>query len=124
MSTRTRIKLLLVGEFEVSGPDPLASARAQLDAFREAVQPASEYGLTLYQATAEDVASIAVDAPTLPPASERWQIRGREMALLIHRLAPFHDVDALALLQGAVEEGWVTETQVNIGTRAAGCNNG
>ena len=58
MSKRTRVRLLLVGEFEVNGPDPLANALAQLDAFREAVQPAAEYGLTLYQATAADVAGF------------------------------------------------------------------
>ena len=62
-----RVKVLLVGEFEVNGPDPLASALAQLDAFREAVQPAAEYGITLYQATVADVAGFAgalwVEAP-------------------------------------------------------------
>jgi hypothetical protein len=48
--------VLLIGEFEVDGDNPLANAAAQLDAFREAVQPAAEYGLTLYQATATDLA--------------------------------------------------------------------
>jgi hypothetical protein len=58
MSQRTRVRVLLVGEFEVNGPNPMADARAQLDAFREAVQPAAEYGFTLYQATTEDLASF------------------------------------------------------------------
>ena len=50
MSKRTRVRLLLVGEFEVNGPDPLPSALAQ---------PATEYGVTLYQATVADVAGFA-----------------------------------------------------------------
>jgi hypothetical protein len=58
MTKRTRVRLLLVGEFEVNGPNPMEAARAQLDAFRETVQPATEYGLTLYQATAEDLAGF------------------------------------------------------------------
>jgi hypothetical protein len=62
MSARKRVRLLLVGEFEVRGPNLLESARAKLDAFREAVQPATEYGLTLYQATAEDLAVFATPA--------------------------------------------------------------
>jgi len=53
---RVRIKLLLIGEVEVCSDHPLVRAVAQLDAFREAVQPATEYGLTLYQATAVDLA--------------------------------------------------------------------
>jgi hypothetical protein len=57
MSGRRRFKMLLVGEFGVEGADPLASAQAQLDAFREAVQPAAEYGITLYRAT--DLAEFA-----------------------------------------------------------------
>ena len=56
---RCTITVLLIGEFEVSSDNPLANAAAQLDAFREAVQPAAEYGLTLYQATAADLARCA-----------------------------------------------------------------
>lgn len=56
---RMRIQMLLIGEFEVDGQHPLAEAAAQLDAFREAVQPAAEYGVSLYQATAADVAGFA-----------------------------------------------------------------
>ena len=54
-----KIKLLLIAEIEVAEGNPLASATATLDAFREAVQPAAEYGITLYQATPEDFASFA-----------------------------------------------------------------
>jgi hypothetical protein len=80
---------------------------------------------TVLRAALEDLASIAVDDSQKPPAnSQRWQIRGREMALYIHRLAPFHDVDALGLLRGATEEGWVTEAQVNIARRTEACNDG
>jgi hypothetical protein len=56
---RRRVKVLLIGEFEVRGCDPFACALAQLDAFREAVQPSAEYGLTLYRATAEDLATLS-----------------------------------------------------------------
>lgn len=54
-----KLKLLLIGEFDVPDADPLGSALSQLDAFREAVQPSAEYGLTLYQATAADLARCA-----------------------------------------------------------------
>lgn len=54
-----QIKLLLIGELEVAEGNPLADALAKLDAFREAVQPAAEYGITLYQATLEDLAAFA-----------------------------------------------------------------
>jgi hypothetical protein len=53
--------------------------------------------------------------------SERWQIRGRELARALHRLAPADDQDALILLQGTVEEGWVTEAEVGLSTRARAC---
>lgn len=44
-----KIQLQLLAEFEVpdDSPDPLADARRQLDAFREAVLPASEYGIVI-----------------------------------------------------------------------------
>jgi hypothetical protein len=54
-----KIKLLLIGEVEVAEGNPLATATTTLDAFREAVHPAAEYGLTLYQATPEDLTSFA-----------------------------------------------------------------
>ena len=54
-----RIRVLLVAEFEVRGEAPIGDAAAQLDAFREAAQPAAEYGITLYQATHADVAALA-----------------------------------------------------------------
>lgn len=70
MSERKRICVLLVAEFEIQDGDPLASAVVQLDSFREAVQPAAEYGITLYQATATDLAAfggalwmVHLDAP-------------------------------------------------------------
>jgi hypothetical protein len=52
------IKLLLIAEIDVAEGNPLAGAIATLDAFREAVQPAVEYGITLYQATARDLADF------------------------------------------------------------------
>ena len=52
-----KIKLLLIAELEVAGGNPLATAQAKLDAFREAVLP-SDYGITLYQATAEDLVAF------------------------------------------------------------------
>ena len=79
MSTRTHVRLLLIGEFEVNGPDPLVSAVTQFDAFREAVQPAAEYGLTLYQVTEEDLAAFAGqgDARHIDPAQAGfWQLLG------------------------------------------------
>jgi hypothetical protein len=47
------VKLLLTAEIEIETPsrdqDPHELARLKLDAFREAVRPASEYGITLYE---------------------------------------------------------------------------
>lgn len=54
-------------------------------------------------------------------ACQRWQIRGRELTRALHRLAPPDDQDALALLQGAVTEGWVTEAEVGLSTRVRTC---
>jgi hypothetical protein len=54
-------------------------------------------------------------------AAERCQIRGRQMARALHRVAPTDDRDALLLLQGAVEEGWVTDMEVGLSTRARAC---
>lgn len=54
-------------------------------------------------------------------ASQRWQTRGREMARALHRLAALDDRDALALLKGAVTEGWVTEAEVGLCRRASAC---
>ena len=48
------IRVLLVAEMPVRTSAPLADLNAKLDAFREAVLP-SDYGITLYQATAEDL---------------------------------------------------------------------
>ncbi|MFI5398308.1 MAG: hypothetical protein ACHQ9S_22455 [Candidatus Binatia bacterium] len=54
-------------------------------------------------------------------SSQRWQIRGRELTRALHRLAALDDRDALALLQGAVAEGWVTEPEVSLSTRVRAC---
>ncbi len=54
-------------------------------------------------------------------ASERWQIRGRELTRALHRLATPDDRHALTLLQGAVTEGWVTEAEVGLSTRTRAC---
>jgi len=49
-----RIRVLLVAEMVVREAASLADLNAQVDAFREAVLP-SDYGITLYQPTAEDL---------------------------------------------------------------------
>jgi hypothetical protein len=48
------VRVLLVAEMTVRASAPLADLNAKLDAFREAVLP-SDCGITLYQATAEDL---------------------------------------------------------------------
>lgn len=53
--------------------------------------------------------------------SQRWQIRGREMARAVHRLAPHNDQDALLLLEGALDEGWITAAEVDLSIRARAC---
>jgi hypothetical protein len=62
-------KLLLVAEIDVEGGNPEAEARARLDAFREAVVPSQNYGITLYLATAQDVASLT--SPPEPVSATR-----------------------------------------------------
>jgi len=52
---------------------------------------------------------------------ERWQIRGRELARALHRAARLDDQDVLILLGGAVEEGWVRESEVGLSRRARAC---
>jgi len=52
-----RIRVLLVAEMTVRASAPLADLNAKLDAFREAALP-SDYGITLYQATAEDLVAF------------------------------------------------------------------
>jgi hypothetical protein len=60
-----KVKVLLVAEVEVQAhPHPVASALAKIDAFREAVQPSSEYGVTLSCATPEDVKLLTGRGPT------------------------------------------------------------
>ena len=66
-----KIKLLLIAELEVAGGNPLATAQAKLDAFREAVQPAAEYGLTLYRATVDDVAGFGGASWVLTASEDR-----------------------------------------------------
>ena len=52
-----RIRVLLVAEMTVRGAAPIADLNTKLDAFREAVLP-SDYGITLYQATTEDLVAF------------------------------------------------------------------
>lgn len=52
-----KIRVLLVAEMSVRASVPVADLNATLDAFREAVLP-SDYGITLYQAKAEDLATF------------------------------------------------------------------
>ena len=49
-----KIRVLLVAEMAVRTSAPASGLNAKLDALREAVLP-SDYGITLYQATAEDL---------------------------------------------------------------------
>jgi hypothetical protein len=56
------IKFLLVAEIAEAGDDE-ARAQELLDAFRESVLPSSEYGLTIYRATAQDLQSFGVTPP-------------------------------------------------------------
>ena len=45
------VRVLLVAEMEIRDvPNPDGEVQARLDAFREAVQPANEYGITIYRA--------------------------------------------------------------------------
>jgi hypothetical protein len=53
------IKLLLIAEF--AGCKDRATAEARLDAFRESVLPGTEFGITLFQATADDLSTFRVD---------------------------------------------------------------
>lgn len=62
-----KIKVLLVTEMMVGTAAPIADLEAKLDAFREAVLP-SDYGITLYQATAEDL--IALIGPLWRPVEK------------------------------------------------------
>jgi hypothetical protein len=60
-----KVKILLVAEVEVEAhPHPVASALVKIDAFREAVQPSAEYGVTLWCATSEDVKLLTGRGPT------------------------------------------------------------
>ena len=52
-----KIRVALIAEMTVRTSAPLADLNAKLDAFREAVLP-SDYGITLYQATAEDLVAF------------------------------------------------------------------
>lgn len=55
-----KAKILLVAEVELGGSAQARDAvDALLDSFREAVAPSCEYGITLYQATAEDLAAFS-----------------------------------------------------------------
>jgi hypothetical protein len=51
------VKFLTVVEIEVDAETHAAAegAQARLDAFREAIQPSENYGVTLYRATPDDL---------------------------------------------------------------------
>ena len=51
--------LLLITEF--AGCKDRTAAQARLDAFRESVLPGTEFRITLYQATADDLCTLQVD---------------------------------------------------------------
>jgi hypothetical protein len=56
------IRFLRVAEIAEAGDDE-ERAQELLDAFRESVLPSSEYGLTFYRATAQDLQSFGVTPP-------------------------------------------------------------
>jgi hypothetical protein len=80
--------------------------------------PGVQRGTTVHHEDAEKDCQCSTPEST---PSERWQIRGRQMARALHRLAPPDDQDTLLLLEGAVEEGWVTDTEVGLSSRAQAC---
>jgi hypothetical protein len=66
-----KMRLMLVLELDAADE---AAAQDKLDAFREAVLPEFEYGLTIYRATQEDVkeSGLLDDVPRLGPAREAF----------------------------------------------------
>ena len=67
-----RIRVLLVAEMVVREAASLADLNAKLDAFREAVLP-SDHGITLYQATREDLTAF-IGCLWMPVATPRGDL--------------------------------------------------
>lgn len=65
-----RIRLVLVAEFNPTVISDTAEAQRQLDAFREAVLPGVEFGITLYRANTADMGQARKD-PAFP---EGWWV--------------------------------------------------
>lgn len=60
---------VLIAEIEIPTADEddfVESFQSKLDAFREAVRPAQEYGVTLYRASREDLEKFAAAGALLP----------------------------------------------------------
>ena len=84
MSKRKRIRRLLVGEFDGRGPDPLASALASLDAFREALQPAGNPRI-LFEDTGYHTTDLEEIVEALTHAGIRPEQAGFWLLLRAHR---------------------------------------
>ena len=84
MSQRKRTRRLLVGEFEGRGPDPLASALASLDAFREALQPAGNARI-LFEDTGYHTTDLEQIVEALTHARIRPEQTGFWLLLRAHR---------------------------------------
>jgi len=54
-----KVKVVLIAEIEMNNPSPSQNeVQAKLDAFREAVLPAENYGITLYRPTRQEAEDI------------------------------------------------------------------
>jgi hypothetical protein len=90
-----KAKVLLVAEIEVGGPTNLRDAvDGALDEFREAVLPSKEHGITLYQATMDDLAAFAKSGKLLPTSGVLLEDGDRRADAYRHRyptICPFCD---------------------------------
>lgn len=60
-------KMVLMVEMQISDPDAVKDQIAMaLDSFREATQPANEWGLTFWMPTSEDLEEMAASGDLLP----------------------------------------------------------
>ncbi len=83
-----KVQLLVIAEIEIEPCDnPLAAAQAKFDAFREAVQPSAEWGITLFRAapdrpawTDNDTGTPCPNADLIGRAYELWDSHLRIVA--------------------------------------------
>lgn len=62
-----KVRILTIAEIEVdSGPAPVGAALEILDCFRESTLPAASWGLSLSQATEEDLEEFSKQQALLP----------------------------------------------------------